>query len=261
MLVSDVAGTTRESIEIPLRYAGTNWLLVDTAGMRRRRSIQERVERNSVGESIASIDAADVAIVMIDAAAGVVEQDITLVSLATRRSKSVVIALNKIDLLDQNERAHVTSELFRRLPFGDWIPRLDVSVLNRRGVGALMREVKATAKRGKHEFTTSSLTETLQRAVRANPPPRAGRFTIKPKLAHPVTNADSSQHVVCICGTQVSRLPSEWKRYFIRQLRESQALTGVPLQVETKDSTNPFSGRKQLLTPRQIRSRSRIRGR
>lgn len=241
LVASDVPGTTRDAIRVPLERDGRSYVLIDTAGFRRRTSVGESgPERLGVLAAVRALESATVAIVMTDATEGITSQDQRLIRLALERGRAVVVALNKWDGLDQDTRHHaiVTSE--RRLAFAPFVRQLQISALNGSGLRELMRAVDEAGRAARTEFTTARLNRVLEELVAANPPPLARGRRIKLRYAHP---AGTCPPRIAISGTQVDRLAGSYKRYLASGFREAFRLAGVPLELEFKSPPNPYAGK------------------
>lgn len=241
LVASDVPGTTRDAIRVPLERDGNQYLLVDTAGFRRRTSIEEgSPERLGVMAAVRALESATVAIVMTDATEGLTSQDQRLIRLALERGRAVVVALNKWDGLDSDTRHHAIVSADRRLAFAPFIRQLHISALNGSGLRELMRAVDEAGRAARRELTTAPLNRVLEQLVTANPPPLVRGRRIKLRYAHP---AGTNPPRIVISGTQVGRLSGSYKRYLAGGFREAFRLAGVPLELEFESPPNPYAGK------------------
>ncbi len=241
MVASDVPGTTRDAIRVPLVRDGKNYILIDTAGFRRRTSVgEEGPERLGVLAAVRALESATVAIIMTDATEGITSQDQRLIRLALERGRAVVVALNKWDGLDSDTRHHATVTAERKLAFAPYVRALNISALKGSGLRELMRAVDEAGRASRVEFTTARLNRVLENLVADNPPPLVRGRRIKLRYAHP---AGSAPPRIVISGTQVDRLPGAYKRYLANGFREAFALTGVPLGLQFEAPPNPYAGR------------------
>ncbi|MGH8127774.1 MAG: ribosome biogenesis GTPase Der, partial [Gammaproteobacteria bacterium] len=258
LVASDVPGTTRDAIRVPLERDGRRYVLIDTAGFRRRTSVEAGAERLGVLAAVRALESATVAIVMTDATEGITSQDQRLIRLALERGRAVVIALNKWDGLAADSRYHATATADRRLAFAPFVRQLRISALHGTGLRELMRAVNEAGKAAKTEFTTAPLNRTLELLVAANEPPMVRGRRIKIRYAHPVgTNPPR----IAISGTQVERLPASYKRYLANGFREKFKLMGVPLALEFSNAHNPYAeksaGRRAPEDPHKMRRKPR----
>ena len=256
VLAHDAPGTTRDSVEVPFEHAGRRYVLIDTAGIRRRSRVSETVEKFSVIKSLEAIAESDVAIVMFDAQIGMSDQDASLLGLVLDGGRAPVVAVNKWDRLPGEVRAGLKSEVRRRLAFAPFCPVCHVSALYGSGLGALMRQVDACHRSAFAGLTASGLTRVLESAVEHAPPPLARGRRIKLRYAH---QGGSNPPVIVVHGNRTALVPDSYRRYLAGRFRSAFALVGTPLRIEFRTGENPFKGRRNTLTPRQRRRRERLR--
>ncbi|MEQ8857775.1 MAG: ribosome biogenesis GTPase Der [Pseudomonadales bacterium] len=254
-VVYDQPGTTRDAIDIPFERDGVAYVLVDTAGVRRRGRVDEVVEKFSVVKTLQAIERAQVVILVLDAREGLVDQDLHLLSYAADAGSAVVIALNKWDGLSADDRERNRQVLDRRLRFAPWIPIHQISALHGTGVGHLLDEVRRVYAAGEMDVGTSHLTRLLGALVEAHPPPMVRGRQIKLRFAH---KAGSHPPRIVIHGNQTGSLPDSYVRYLENAFREALDLGGTPVKIELRTGDNPFAGRRNTLTPRQERRRKRM---
>jgi GTP-binding protein len=254
VLAFDLPGTTRDSVDVPFEREGKHYVLVDTAGIRRRGRVDEAIEKFSIIKALQAIDSANVVIAVLDASEGVTEQDASLLGLAVQRGRAMVVAVNKWDGLEADQREAVRRQIDLRLPFVDFAPLHFISALHGSGVGNLLEAVDAAREAAFRDMPTAVLTETLQGAVAAHAPPTVRGRRIKLRYAH---QGGRNPPTVVIHGTQADRLPATYRRYLINTFRRVFDLAGTPVRIELRSPENPFAGRRKKLTPRQERDRKR----
>jgi GTP-binding protein len=254
-VVFDMPGTTRDAIEIPFERDGREYVLIDTAGVRRKGRVEEAVEKFSVVKTLEAIDRAHVVLLVMDAREGVVEQDLHLLGYAVDAGAGIIIAMNKWDGLSAEARDRVRSELARRLNFAPWISVLQVSALHGTGVGLLLREVERVYRSGRFEVGTTRLTRLLGDLVQAHPPPAVRGRQIKLRFAH---KAGEHPPTVAIHGNQTEALPASYVRYLENGFRAALDLHGTPVHILLRTGENPYKGRRNKLTPRQEYRRKRM---
>ncbi len=252
----DAPGTTRDSIEIPWSYEGRPFTLVDTAGVRRRARVDEAVEKFSVLKALAAIQAADVVVVVVDASEGIVEQDATLLGHVLEAARPLVIAVNKWDGLAVDQRESVRRELDRRLGFVPYAEQIMISALHGSGLRELMTAVQAAFDAARQEFGTSRLTDILRRAYEAHQPPMVQGRTAKLRYAHLGGNKPLR---IVVHGSRVDRVPTSYRRYLANTFRRELELIGTPLKLEFRQGGNPYEGRRNQLTDRQLAKRKRLK--
>ncbi len=237
VVVSDQPGTTRDSIYIPLERNGRHYILVDTAGVRRRARIHDTVEKYSVIKTLQAIDGANVVILVLDAQAGVGEQDASLAGYVMQHGRAMVLAVNKWDTLDNGVRAWVKRELLRKLPFLDFAKVHTISALNDTGIGPLFGSVDGAFNSANKTLATSKLNCVLQDAVRATPPPVVRGRRIRLKYAH---QGGKNPPVVVVHGNQAASLPPSYRRYLSNTFRRAFRLVGTPVRIQCRQGENPY---------------------
>lgn len=255
VVVFDLAGTTRDSIYIPFERRGQRYTLIDTAGVRRRGKVHESVEKFSVIKAMQAIDDAQVVVLVVDAREGITDQDLSLLGHVLQAGRSLLIAVNKWDGLDAHHREQVKSELDRRLEFVPWAKVHFISALHGTGVGDLYALIERAWQSAFTRLPTSKLTTMLEQLVAANPPPQTGRHRAKPRYAH---LGGTNPPRIIIHGNALDGLPDSYRRYLENRFRELLRLEGTPLKVEFKTGDNPYAGKRNQLTERQVKRKKRL---
>jgi GTP-binding protein len=255
VLSADQPGTTRDAIAVPFTRDGRDYVLIDTAGIRRRARVTGHVEKISVVKALQAIEQADVVIALVDAQDEIGVHDARLLGLVAERGRGLVLAVNKWDGLESAARARVREAIDFKLPFLDFMPVHMISALNGSGLGELMEDVQAVHAASRRELKTPELTRVLEKAVFDHQPPAVIGRRIKLRYAHlggrdPIT--------IIVHGNQTEKLPLSYKRYLTNEFRRAFDLKGLPLRVEVKTGDNPFKGRKNELTGRQQKKRRRM---
>lgn len=254
-IVFDRPGTTRDAIAVPCRRGGDHYLLIDTAGVRRKGRVEGLVEKFSVVKALQAVEQAHVAVLVIDAREGLVDQDLHVLKIAIDSGAGLVMAVNKWDALGEAERRRCRAALNRRLEFAPWMPLRFVSALEGVGVARVLAEVKAVFRAGRFEVSTTLLNRTLQSLIQEHPPPAVRGRRIKLRYAH---RLGAHPPHIGIHGNQTEALPRSYVRYLENGFREAFNLVGSPVRIGLKTSANPYAGKRNLLTPRQQRKRRRI---
>jgi len=237
LLVLDRPGTTRDRVKVSWSYESEEFCLIDTAGVRRRPKVQEKIEKYSVVKTLLSIEEAHVVVLVLDARAGIVDQDARLAGLIRSSGRSMVLAVNKWDGLTEAAKAGVKRALRRKLPFLDDVNVLFISAKHGTNVGLLMPAVKKAADSAMAELTTSELNRVLQKAVELQPPPMVGKRHIKLKYAH---QGGKNPPVVVIHGNLVHKISPSYKRYLCSHIRRGFGLEGTPVELVMKSAKNPY---------------------
>jgi GTP-binding protein len=254
LIVSDVAGTTRDPIRVPLERDGKRYTLIDTAGIRRKARVEEAVEKFSVIKTLQSIAAAQVVVVMIDARENLADQDLTLIGYAMDEGRALVIAINKWDGLDQYQRDECMRALDRRLVFVDWAKQVHISALHGSGLRELMRAVVRAHASATKVLVSSDLTKTLEKAYEGYQPPLVHGHSPKLRFAHPGGN---NPPTIVIHGSRTKHIAPAYQRYLENFFRKRYKLEGTPIRIAFRESENPYAGRKKVLTKEQAQKARR----
>ena len=237
----DQPGTTRDTISVPFERHGKPYTLIDTAGVRRRGKVQQAIEKFSVIKALEAIEKAHVVIVVIDARDGLTDQDLTLLGYVLNSGRALVIAINKCDGLDPEQREHNLSSLQRRLSFVAFAAQHFISARHGTGVGELMTSVDQAYASAFRDFNTRYLTDLLEEAVfKHNPPLHHGR-RVKLRYAH---QGGRNPPIIVIHGNQTQHLPDVYLRYLTNFYIGKLKLKGTPLRIELKSGKNPYAGKK-----------------
>ncbi|PKM22764.1 MAG: ribosome biogenesis GTPase Der [Gammaproteobacteria bacterium HGW-Gammaproteobacteria-14] len=255
VVVFDMAGTTRDSIYVPFERRGKRYTLIDTAGVRRRGKVSEAIEKFSIIKAMQAIDDAQVVLLVIDASEGITDQDLSLLGHTLQAGRSLVIVVNKWDGLDGHHREQVKAELGRRLEFARWARVHYISALHGTGVGDLFALIERAWESAFTRIPTNRLTAMLEQLVAANQPPQVGRHRAKLRYAH---IGGTNPPRIIIHGNGVESLPESYRRYLENRFREVLKLEGTPLKVELKSGDNPYEGKKNQLTDRQVERKRRL---
>ena len=255
LIVSDVAGTTRDPIRVPLERDGKRYTLIDTAGVRRKARVEEGVEKFSVIKTLQSMAAAQVVVVMIDARENLADQDLTLIGHAIDEGRALVIAVNKWDGMDTYQREQCQRTLERRLVFVNWAKQVFISALHGSGLRELMRAIVRAHSSATRELGSSDLTRTLERAYESYQPPLVRGHAPKLRFAHP---GGSNPPTIVIHGSRTKHIAPAYRRYLENFFRQRYKLEGTPIRIDFRDGDNPFAGKKNVLTEGQQRKRQRM---
>ena len=254
-VVFDMPGTTMDAIDVPFEREGRSYVLIDTAGVRRKGKVQDVAEKFSVVKALAAMDRAHVVIVVLDAREGVVDQDLHVLQHAAKAGCGLIIAVNKWDGLARVDKQQTLNALDRRLDFVPWVAVHKISALHGTGVGHLWKTVDRVFEAGRFDVSTSLLTRLMENLVATHPPPAVRGRHIKLKVAHP---QGGHPPTVVVHGNQTESLPASYVRYLENGFREGLDLTGNPVRVQFRTAKNPYAGRRNPLTPRQRRRRKRL---
>ncbi|MBE8167793.1 MAG: ribosome biogenesis GTPase Der [Shewanella sp.] len=254
VVVYDEPGTTRDSIYIPLSREDREYVIIDTAGVRRRSKVNETVEKFSVIKTLKAVEDANVVLLVVDAREGISEQDLGLLGFVLNAGRALVIAVNKWDGMSNNDRDFVKKELDRRLGFIDFARIHFISALHGTGVGHLYESIEEAYDSATRRVSTSMLTRVMQMSQDDHQPPMVNGRRVKLKYAHA---GGYNPPIVVVHGNQVNKLPDSYKRYMMNYFRRSLKVVGTPIQLRFHESVNPFEGKTEKLTLSQERRRKR----
>ena len=255
VVVFDAGGTTRDSIYIPFERDAQNYTFIDTAGIRRRGRVVERIEKFSIVKTLDAILDANVVILMIDARDGVVEQDLHLLGHILDAGRALVIVINKWDGLNSGEKDNIRSDLERRLTFIDFAKIHFVSALHGSGVGNLYGSMHRAYESATRGIKTSDLNTILQQAITNHQPPLVRGRRIKLRYAH--LGGINPPRIV-VHGNQTDAVPESYKRYLEHRYIDALKLEGTPIHLEFKTGDNPFKEKRNKLNRRQISRKRRL---
>ncbi|WP_192457372.1 ribosome biogenesis GTPase Der [Musicola keenii] len=255
VVVYDMPGTTRDSIYIPMERDEREYILIDTAGVRKRGKITDAVEKFSVIKTLQAIEDANVVLLVIDAREGISDQDLSLLGFILNSGRSLVIVVNKWDGLSQEIKEQVKEMLDLRLGFIDFARIHFISALHGSGVGNLFESVNEAYECSTRRVGTAMLTRIMQMAVDDHQPPLVRGRRVKLKYAHA---GGYNPPIVVIHGNQVKDLPDSYKRYLMNYYRRSLDVMGTPIRIQFKEGENPYAGKRNTLTASQQRKRKRL---
>lgn len=238
VIVHDSPGTTRDSIFIPLERLDQHYILIDTAGVRKRKKVNEVPEKFSIVKTLQAIESCHVVLYVIDGRIGVSDQDLKLLGFILDCGKGLVIAVNKWDGMQETDRAHAKATLDRQLDFITFARIHFISALHGSGVGNLFASVQEAYASATKKLSTSVLTKLLQQAQLKHTPPLVKGRRIKLRYAHP---GGHNPPLIIIHGNQVDALPDSYKRFLSHFYQEKLKLFGTPVFIQFKSSDNPFS--------------------
>lgn len=237
VIAFDLPGTTRDAIEIEFERGNKKYTLIDTAGLRRRGKVFESVEKFSVIKTLQAIEACNVVVLMLDAQSEISDQDAHIAGFVVESGRALVVAINKWDGLDTEQREWIEREYRRKLRFLSFAKMHTISALEGRGIGALMRSVNEAHAAAFSRLSTPKLTRELHAAVEQQAPPRKGIFRPKLRYAH---QGGQNPPLVIIHGNALEGISDSYRRYLESRFRTAFKLEGTPLRIEFKSSRNPY---------------------
>lgn len=237
VIAFDQPGTTRDSIEISLEKNGKQYTIIDTAGVRKRGKVFEAVEKFSVIKTMQAIEDANVAILVVDAKEGITEQDAHVAAYIVDAGRALVVAINKWDGLQDDEREWIKREIDRKLQFLDFAKFHYISALRKKGLNELLGSVDIAFKAAMAKLATPQLTRVLGEATTQHQPPISRGIRPKLRYAH---QGGSNPPIVVVHGNHVDGVKASYTRYLEGIFRKAFQLVGTPLRVQYHQGENPF---------------------
>lgn len=237
LIAFDQPGTTRDSIEVPFERRGKRYILIDTAGVRRKGRVFEAIEKFSVVKTLQAIEQANVVVLVLDAQLEISDQDAHLAGYIAEQGRAIVLAVNKWDGLDEYQREQIRRQLERKLGFLGFASTHYISALEGKGLGAVLASVDEAYKSAMAKLPTPKLTRVMAEAVERQPPPRGGQSRPKLRYAH---QGGSNPPIIVIHGTALEHVPDTYRRYLENTFSQHFGLKGTPLRVEFRTARNPY---------------------
>ena len=237
LVAFDMPGTTRDAISVPFEREGQRFELIDTAGLRRKGKVFEAIEKFSVVKTLQAISDANVVLLLLDATQGVTDQDAHIAGFILESGRAVVLAINKWDAVDSYQRELLARSIETRLAFLKFAPILHISAIKRQGLGPVWKSIADAWASATRKMPTPILTRLLLEAVEFQQPKRGGISRPKLRYAH---QGGQNPPIIVIHGNSLEHLTDSYKRYLEARFRAHFKLTGTPLRIQTKSSSNPF---------------------
>ncbi len=245
LLTSPEAGTTRDSIAVEIAWRGRAFRVFDTAGLRRRARIEEKLEKLSVADALRAVRFAEVVVLMMDSQNKFEEQDLRIADLIEREGRALVIAVNKWDLMPGGQISALRRDVDHLLPQVTGVPIVAVSGLMGEGIDRLMQAIVDAYATWNRRVSTSALNRWFEQAVSANPPPAVSGRRLK--LNYITQNKARPPSFVLFCS-RADAVPQSYLRYLTNSLREAFDLPGTPVRITLREKANPFAHRRKRLS-------------
>ncbi|KOR29290.1 GTPase Der [Achromatium sp. WMS2] len=255
LITFDQPGTTRDSQFIAIHKDDKKYILIDTAGVRRRTRVTEAVEKFSIIKTMQAIAQASVVLLLLDAQAGISDQDAGLAGYILEQGKGLIVVVNKWDGLSVHDRDRFKLEVSRRLGFLDFASWHYISALHGSGVGNLLAAVDPVDANAKRALSTAELNRILEQITSEHPPPLVHGRRIKLRYAH---QGGRNPPTIVVHGNQTESLPKSYIRYLSNKFRQILNLSGTPVKLVFKTGVNPYKDKKNVLTLRQQKKRMRL---
>jgi len=255
VLAIDLPGTTRDTIFIPFERDQQKYTLIDTAGIRRKRSVAEKIEKFSIIKAIEAITESHVVILVLDAHEGVTEQDATLLGMIADKGRALLIVINKWDGLDDYQKSEVKRKLDIKLSFVNYASVHYISALHGSGVGKLFSYIQKSFNHAGSRFSTSMLNKILESANDAHQPPPVSGKRLRLKYVH---QSDVFPPTFTLHGNHLQSIPKSYERFLKNFFIKSLKISNTPIRLEFKSGDNPFKNKKNKLSARQIQKKRRL---
>lgn len=237
VIAFDMAGTTRDSITIDFERGGKPFSIIDTAGVRRRGKVEEAIEKFSVIKAMQAIEAANVAVLVLDAQQDIADQDATIAGFALEAGRALVVAVNKWDGMDEERRNQIKRDIARKLYFLDFAQFHYISALKEKGIDGLFQSIQQAYDAAMIKMPTPKITRVLQSAIERQAPPRAGLVRPKMRYAH---QGGMNPPVIVVHGNALQHISDAYTRYLTQTFRKAFHLQGTPLRIQYNVSDNPY---------------------
>ena len=254
VIVSPLAGTTIDAINVPIEFGERKYELFDTAGIRKGYKTKTNIEYFSYVRAMHAASESDVTILLIDADSGLVDQDLKILSMIEKFGKPIILAINKIDLLSRKKMKEFFDNKKMEKRFFEDLKLVKISALKGKGFKKLFKEIDDTLQKSVTKFTTSKLNRILKRVIEERSPPSVSGKSLKFRYIH---FAGINPTTLVIHSSQDKKLPANYKKYIYNSFKKYLDLKSIQLKIIFRKSDNPYKG-KNTLTERQIKKRKRL---
>ena len=254
VIVSPLAGTTIDAINVPIEFGERKYELFDTAGIRKGYKTKTNIEYFSYVRAMHAASESDITILLIDADSGLVDQDLKILSMIEKFGKPIILAINKIDLLSRKKMKEFFDNKKMEKRFFEDLKLIKISALKGKGFKKLFKEIDDTLQKSVTKFTTSKLNRILKRVIEERSPPSVSGKSLKFRYIH---FAWINPTTLVIHSSQDKKLPANYKKYIYNSFKKYLDLKSIQLKIIFRKSDNPYKG-KNTLTERQIKKRKRL---
>ena len=255
LIVSEIAGTTIDAISIPFSVNDNDFVFIDTAGIRKGYRNAHKIEYFSYVRAMHSVETCDVVIFICDASEGLVDQDLKIINMVSEMGKPLVLALNKMDLLNKRQKNDLYETKRIQSNFVDNFFKIEISGIKGRGFKKLFKVTNNVIENAQKKYTTSSLNKLLEKFISQSAPPSVNGRQLKLKHVH---FGGINPTTVVIHSNQDKKIPQNYKKYLENSFRSSLKLQSIQLKLIFRKSDNPFENKVNKLTDRQIKKRQRM---
>ena len=255
LIVSEIAGTTIDSISIPFTVNGDDFIFIDTAGIRKGYRNAHKIEYFSYVRAMHSVENCDVVIFICDASEGLVDQDLKIINMVSEMGKPLVLAFNKIDLLTKKQKDNLYETKIVQSNFVENFFKIEISGIKGKGFKKLFKVTNNVINNAQKKYTTSSLNKLLGQFISQSAPPSVGGRQLRLKHVH---FGGINPTTLVIHSNQDKKIPQNYKKYLENSFRSSLKLQSIQLKLIFRKSDNPFENKVNKLTDRQIKKRQRM---
>ncbi len=238
LVAFDLPGTTRDAISVPFERGGQKFELIDTAGLRRKGKVFEAIEKFSVVKTLQAIESANVVLLLIDAIQGVTDQDAHIAGYVLESGRSVVVAVNKWDAVDEYQRELVKRSIETRLGFLKFASLHLISAKKRQGLGPLWDSIAQAHRSANRKMPTPVLTRVLLESIQFQTPKKTGMYRPKLRYAH---QGGMNPPIIIVHGNSLEHVTDAYKRFLEGRFRKEFDLVGTPLRIQMKSASNPYA--------------------
>ena len=255
MLALDMPGTTRDSIYIPFKVAGKQYIIIDTAGIRRKKSTVDKIEIFSIIKTIKALEKADVAVLVLDAHSGITAQDASLLGLIVEKNCAFLLVVNKCDGTNDYKKQEIRRQLELKLSFANCTNIHFISALYGSGVGSLYASINKAYDNSSQHFSTAVLNKVLVSANKKHQAPSTRGRKIRLKFVTQVANRPLT---FVIYGNKVTDITNSYHRYLVNFFKKTLSIDNTPIVLKFSSGDNPYKDKKNILNKRQRQKRLRM---
>jgi GTP-binding protein len=255
LIVSEIAGTTIDSISVPFEFNNHKFIFIDTAGIRKGYKYNHKVEYFSYVRAIHAIEQSDIVIFICDATEGIVDQDLKILNMVIHSGKPILFALNKTDLLQKEELAKIYSTKKMQSEFMSNLVTIEMSAIKKKGFNKVFNLTNKLIDLSQKKYTTSRLNNLLRKFVSMSAPPAVGGRQLKFKHVH---FGGTRPTTLIIHSNHDKKIPNNYKKYLENSFRSSLGLFSIQLRLIFRKAENPYDNKKNKLSDRQIKKRQRL---
>jgi len=255
LIVSEIAGTTIDAISVPFEFDKQKFIFIDTAGIRKGYKYNHKVEYFSYIRAIHAIEESDIVIFMIDASEGLVDQDLKIINMVVENGKPILFAINKIDLVSKEELSNIYKTKKMQSEFISNLLKVEISAMKKKGFKKVFNLTNKLIDLSQKKHSTSKLNNLLKKFISLSAPPASGGRQLKFKHVH---FAGTCPTTLIVHANQDKKIPSNYKKYLENCFRSNLGLSSIQLKLIFRKAVNPYEGKKNKLSERQIKKRKRL---